>query len=116
MTPWGYSLSIDLKLCDPVTIRSREKIQEYVIQLCKLIDMKRHGDIIIEHFGVGNKEGYTMVQLIETSNITAHFANDIQSAFIDIFSCKEFDITSVTELSIEFFGAKEIKTHFSVRG
>ncbi len=116
ITPWGYSLSIDLKLCDPGTIRSREKIQEYVIQLCKLIDMKRHGDIIIEHFGVGNKEGYTMVQLIETSNITAHFANDIQSAFIDIFSCKEFYFKSATDFTMEFFGAKEIFINTALRG
>ncbi len=114
--PWGYSLSIDLKECDPATIRSKEKIQEYVIQLCKLIDMKRHGDVMIEHFGTGNKEGYTMVQLIETSNITAHFANDIQSAFFDIFSCKIFDIHSVTDFTASFFGSKEINIFPVIRG
>ncbi len=115
-TPWGFSLSVDLRSCDADIIKSREKIQDYVIQLCKMIDMKRHGDVMIEHFGSGNKEGYTMVQLIETSNITAHFANDIQGAFIDLFSCKEFDVTAVTEFSMEFFGAKEIKIHVAIRG
>lgn len=114
--PWGYSLSMDLNDCDPALIRSREKIQEYVIQLCKLIDMKRYGDIMIEHFGTGNKEGFTMVQLIETSNITAHFANDIQAAFIDIFSCKDFDFVAVTNFTMEFFGSKEVTTHSAIRG
>ena len=114
--PWGYSIAMDLKWCDPVIIRSRERIQEYVIQLCRLIDMKRYGDCQIVHFGEGNKEGYTMVQLIETSNITAHFANDINSAFIDIFSCKDFNFNSVTEFTRDFFGAGEIATHLNIRG
>ncbi len=115
-TPWGFSLSMDLKSCDPATIRSREKIQDYVIQLCKVIDMKRFGDVQIEHFGSGNKEGFTMVQLIETSNIVAHFANDIEAAFIDIFSCKDFEFQTVIEFTMNFFGAAEITTHSAVRG
>lgn len=114
--PWGYSLSMDLIGCDPATIRSKQKIQEYVIQLCKLIDMKRHGDVMIEHFGTGNKEGYTMVQLIETSNIVGHFANDIQGAFIDIFSCKEFDFNAVMDFTKEFYGAQELRPHTAIRG
>lgn len=114
--PWGYSIGMDLKSCDPTVIRSKEKIQDYVIQLCKIIDMKRYGDCQIVHFGDGNKEGFTMVQLIETSNIVAHFANDIQSAFIDIFSCKEFSFSEVTEFTMKFFGADTVTTHTCFRG
>lgn len=114
--PWGYSLSMDLIGCDPATIRSKQKIQEYVIQLCKLIDMKRHGDVMIEHFGSGNKEGFTMVQLIETSNVTAHFANDIECAFIDLFSCKEFNANEVASFTKEFFSAANIGLQLIDRG
>lgn len=105
MSWWGKSATIDLGKCDPAIIRSKEKIQEYVIQLCKLIDMVRYGDCQIVHFGSGNKEGFSMVQLIETSCITAHFANDINAAFIDIFSCKEFDTQAVAAFSHKFFDA-----------
>ena len=115
MEAWGYSLALDLKFCDLTIIKSREKIQDYVIQLCKLIDMTRHGDVLIEHFGEGNKEGYTMVQLIETSCITAHFANDTNSAYIDVFSCKFFDHEAVEKFSMEFFGAKEAKYKSLIR-
>lgn len=112
---WGYSLGLDVKECNPATIRSKELLQEYVIKLCKLIDMVRHGDLLIEHFGSGDKEGFTIVQLIETSSITGHFANDTNSAYIDIFSCKSFDIEDILKFTLEFFGADNYTTHFSAR-
>jgi len=113
--PWGYSLQLELNFCDAIIIRSKEKIQEYVIKLCKEIDMVRHGDVIIDHFGSGNKEGFTMVQLIETSSITGHFANDTGTAYIDIFSCKEYDIGAVLKFSMDFFGSKEASSGFRLR-
>lgn len=114
--PWGYSLAMDLKDCDQTTIRSRERIQEYVIRLCKLIDVKRHGDCHIVHFGDGVKEGYTMMQLLETSNLVGHFDNSINSAFIDIFTTKNIDFNTVIAFSMEFFEADEVTTHTAVRG
>ena len=104
MAWWGMSATIDVMNCDPANIRSKEKIQDYVIQLCKLIDMVRFGDCQITHFGTGTKEGFSMVQLIETSCITGHFANDSNSAFIDIFSCKEFDHKLIERFTKDFFG------------
>jgi len=114
--PWGYSIQMDLKLCDAVIIRSKEKIQDYVIQLCKLIDMTRFGDCQIVNFGQGINEGYTLIQLIETSSIVAHFANEINSAFIDLFSCKEFDFNAVMAFTQDFFGAAELASHIAIRG
>lgn len=116
MEAWGYSLGLDVKECSPATIRSKELLQEYVIKLCKLIDMKRYGDIIIEHFGTGNKEGFTIVQLIETSSITGHFSNDTNCAYIDIFSCNPFSQENVAAFTMEFFGAETITTHLVIRG
>ena len=46
-----------------------------------------------------------MVQLIETSLISGHFANDTNSAYLDIFSCKGYDPAVVEEFSKNFFGA-----------
>ena len=112
--PWGFSFGMDLKNCND-SIKRKEDIQDYVIKLCKRIDMKRFGDCQIVNFGSGNKEGYSMVQLIETSCITAHFANESNSAYIDIFSCKEFNPEEVALFTMEFFGSIEINTHWSIR-
>lgn len=114
--PWGYSIGLDINDCNPTTIRSAAAIQDYVIKLCKLIDMNRFGDCQVVHFGDGNKEGYSMVQLIETSCITGHFANESNRAFIDVFSCKDFDTNKLIEFTLEFFGGKQATAHFSKRG
>ena len=47
-----------------------------------------------------------MVQLISTSLISGHFANDTNNADLDIFSCKGYDPTVVEEFSKQFFGAR----------
>ena len=104
---WGMNAMIDLKDCNADLIRSAAHIQDYVIQLCKLIDMKRYGDAQIVSFGSGNKAGYTLVQLIETSSITGHFSNDTNAAYIDIFSCKVFTPFEAAEFSAKFFDARE---------
>jgi S-adenosylmethionine/arginine decarboxylase-like enzyme len=73
--------------------------------LCELIGMKRYGDCQIVHFGEGRVAGYSMIQLIETSLISGHFANDTNRAYLDIFSCKDYDPSVVEEFSKTFFGA-----------
>lgn len=116
MEHWGLSTSIDVRGCNPELIRSAAHIQDYVIQLCKLIDMKRYGDCVVVHFGTDNKEGYSMYQLIETSNISGHFANDLNAAFIDIFSCKEYDPDGVRVFTQEFFEGEQSASTSVYRG
>jgi S-adenosylmethionine/arginine decarboxylase-like enzyme len=103
---WGLSTSIDLLECRPDAIRSRDRIEAFVVALCDLIGMKRYGDCQIVHFGEGRVAGYSMTQLIETSLISGHFANDTNRAYLDIFSCKGYDPKVVEEFSKEFFGAR----------
>jgi S-adenosylmethionine/arginine decarboxylase-like enzyme len=84
---WGISSSIDIYECDPETIRSAEKIRQFVIELCDLIEMKRYMDTLVVHFGEDEKvAGFSMVQLIETSLISAHFANLTNTTYLDVFS------------------------------
>jgi S-adenosylmethionine/arginine decarboxylase-like enzyme len=114
---WGLLTSIDLHGCNPETIRSAEKLKEYVVQLCKLIDMKRFGDTVCIDFGDNPKvSGFSMTQLIETSLISGHFANLDNSAYIDIFSCKYYNTEIAAEFTRKFFGAKECKLNFIPRG
>jgi len=116
MNNWGISTQVDMKGCDPALIRSRETIQDYVISLCKLIEMKRFGDVQIIHFGEDEKvAGYSMVQFIETSLVSGHFANSTNSAYIDIFSCKTFNPALVADFTKEFFKAAECDYKVSMR-
>ena len=96
---WGICTSVDLHDCIPERIRDAKQIEAYVVQLCELIEMKRYGTCQIVNFGEGRVAGYSMVQLIETSLISGHFANDTNSAYLDIFSCKGYEPTVVEEFS-----------------
>ncbi|MBU1996754.1 MAG: S-adenosylmethionine decarboxylase, partial [Candidatus Omnitrophica bacterium] len=61
-TVWGIASSIDIYDCDPQTIRSEEKIKEFVVKLCDLIEMKRFGETKVVHFGEDERvAGFSMV-------------------------------------------------------
>ena len=110
MRPWGLSTAVDLEDCDPEGIRDAEMIQQFVVALCDLIQMKRYGECQVVHFGQGHVAGYSMVQLIETSLISGHFANETNSAYLDVFSCKPYDLATVEEFARTFLGARTSTT------
>ena len=111
---WGKSLIIDCYGCNPTAIRSSTIIRKFVKELVEVIDMQAYGEPQIIHFGSGNKEGYTLVQLIETSNITAHFANDSNAAFFDVFSCKDFSEETVMAIIDKYFGSADFTVQFGI--
>ena len=105
--PWGWSTSINLRDCEGLMIRHEGAIRKFVVDLCELIDMKRYGECHIVHFGEDPEvAGYSMFQLIETSNISAHFVNKTDDVYLDIFSCKYYDPIVVAEFAELFFGAE----------
>ena len=115
-TPWGVSSSIDIYGCDPETIRNADKIRRFVVELCELIEMKRFGETIVVHFGEDERvAGFSMVQLIETSMISAHFANQTNTAYLDVFSCRAYNPDRVAEFSRRFFGGTRCMTQVNTR-
>lgn len=113
---WGISANIDLYGCKPEIIRDNTKIKQYVKELCELIKVKRFGDCIVVNFGEDERiAGYSMTQLIETSLVSGHFANQSNNSYLDVFSCKFFDPKLVAEFSQQFFHAKSYKLQHSFR-
>jgi len=113
---WGVATSIDIYNCDPQTIRSAEMIRKFVVELCDLIEMKRYGKTVVVHFGEDEKvAGYSMTQLIETSLISAHFANLTNTVYLDVFSCKPYDPGVVVDFAQRFFEGSHCITHSNLR-
>ncbi len=107
---------VDLYRCDPGIIRSKDAIQDYVIELCNLIEMKRYGDTWIEHFGENERiAGFSMSQPIETSLISGHFANETNNVYINIFSCKLYDPYVAAAFTKTFFKAESLDIHIVLR-
>lgn len=115
MTHWGYHLILNARKCVPDTIRSREIIDVYTRFLVRSIDMVPYGKPRIVMFGTGNKKGYTMVQLIETSNICAHFVEETNDMYLDVFSCKEFDPETVKSITRSAFRPEFVDTRLIYR-
>lgn len=103
MKTWGLHLMIDARSCRRKAIRSQPHIISFSKKLVKAIDMVPYGDPWCERFGEGNKAGYTLVQLIQTSNIIAHFAEETDDMYLDVFSCKEFDPAIVEQVVYDHF-------------
>lgn len=113
---WGVASSIDIYNCDPGTIRDADKIRRFVVELCDLIEMKRFGETTVVHFGEDEKvAGFSMIQLIETSLISAHFANQTNTVYLDVFSCKPYDPVVVEEFARKFFGGSHCITNVNFR-
>ncbi len=103
---FGQLCIIDLNGCDETLVRDGSGLKKFMIELCKVIEMKAFGKPFVKRFGKGNLKGYSGVQLIETSNIAVHLDEFKNRVFIDIFSCKEFDSVKAEKFSINFFKAK----------
>jgi len=104
---WGLLASLDLYGCGD-KINDGEAIRNYVVKLCdEVIHMKRYGPCHLELFGEPGTPlaGYSVFQFIETSCVSGHFSESDNSAYIDVFSCADFDPEAVRDFSMEYFGA-----------
>ncbi|MFA6523821.1 MAG: S-adenosylmethionine decarboxylase [Candidatus Peribacteraceae bacterium] len=109
--------SLDLHGCNPAPIRDAQAIKDFTAELSRRIDMKRFGDTVVVHFGEAEAvAGFSMTQLIETSLISAHFANATNSVYLDVFSCKFYDAQAMIDYAIEFFGGTSYNAHCVLRG
>ena len=106
---------LDCAACDKDRIQDAAHITAFAKDLVKRIDMVAYGEPQVVNFGSGNKAGYTLVQLIETSNICAHFCNDTGDVYFDVFSCKPFEPETVQKIVTEYFSPSNTISNFLVR-
>lgn len=114
---FGYHLILDCKRSPISLIKDPNWIKAFSRNLVKRIDMKAYGEPIIENFAHENPRtgGITLVQLIETSSITCHFIEASGDMYLDVFSCKEYDIQDVIKCVNEYFCPEVIKITYLTR-
>ena len=112
---WGLEVSLDIHGCNG-KIDNAEAVKNYVVELCELIKMKRYGPCLVERFGAPGTdlEGLSMFQFIETSCISGHFSPSTNSAYINVFSCADFDPDVVKKFTEKYYGAKATDTKMLV--
>ena len=119
---YGFELIMDLHGCDVSTF-NRESLDGYFEKLCNAIDMQKCERYWWDDVGVTEDEkqtsphtkGTSAVQFILTSTIVVHTLDDLEAAYVNVFSCKSFDRETVEQITKEWFGANECRTHFIER-
>src|SRR5690348_10653285 len=100
---WGLSTCIDIFDCDPGIVRNRELIEMFTRDLCDRLGVQRFGDRLIVRFGEGPAVyGHSLVQLFETSLVSAPFVEGSSAVYLDIFSCRWYD----ADVAVEFARAR----------
>ncbi len=120
--PYGFELIMDLHDCD-VSKFNRTSLQKYFARLCKAIDMKQCELYFWDDVGVPPEErqtsphtkGSSAVQFILTSSIVIHTLDLLEAVYVNVFSCKTFDRKVAENITKEWFGAEECRTHFIER-
>jgi S-adenosylmethionine/arginine decarboxylase-like enzyme len=110
-------MMLDCAGCPKVLITDEANILKFNNELVKRIDMEAYGDPQLKYFAEHdpNKAGYTLLQLIVTSNICVHFVDKGGVLYADVFSCKEFDQDTVEDTVREFFQPQTVKRFFRIR-
>ena len=111
---YGMELVLDLHDCDADTF-TREAIELYFSDLCKLIDMEPCALHFWDDRDVPEAErqtnpktkGTSAVQFILTSSIVIHTLDLLREVYLNIFSCKRFDSEAAANFSAEAFGSKD---------
>jgi len=114
MTPWGYHLILNCSGCSKNHTDS-DSIRNFVDELIANIDMVKFGDLQLYYMDQEENSGWSFTQLITTSNICGHFVDLDGRAFIDVFSCKEFDADIAIQTVKEYFDPREINHEFIAR-
>ena len=111
---YGRELILDLHHCD-VRGFTRARIKEFFEELCVLIDMERCDLHFWDDVGVPEGErqanpktkGTSAVQFILTSTIVIHTLELMEAAYVNIFSCKQFNTDEAAKFTAEWFGSTE---------
>lgn len=113
---WGVSTSVDLYECNLELMQNADAIREFVIALCDRIKMRRYGDTQVVFFGDDPRvQGFSMTQLIETSLISAHFADASRAIYLDVFSCAPYDPEDTAKFAADYFKAARYKYNVAYR-
>ena len=111
---YGQELILDLHGCDILRF-TRTDIERYFVDVCRLINMERCELHFWDDLDVAEDErqtdpktkGTSAVQFIITSSIVIHALDLMQTAFVNIFSCKVFDADKAAAFTVEWFGSKD---------
>ena len=107
-----YGLHLILRLSDIELNEGLDRpdmIAGYLSTLVERIGMRiLAGPLVGQELGPAEREGYSGVVILYESHAAIHTYPYLREAFIDVFSCRPFDVPTILSITGEFFGGFEI--------
>lgn len=114
---YGMEIIVDLHDCN-IKRFTKKSLDEFFLKLCEISDMTAVGKPKYWHelSNIPHLKGYSGIQFIKTSNILIHTLDITKDAYINFFSCKDFNVDEVLNFIIEHFEAGRVYHRMLNRG
>lgn len=114
--PWGLSISVDVYDCSPDMIKDPGVIKNFVSGVCGLLGIEKKQNAFAVYYDENETSaGFFMTRSIETSGISGHFAHATHAAYLDIFSCNNYEPRELAEFSLLYFRGSHYKMQVALR-
>ena len=99
---YGLELSITLYGCEYKILRSKKKLEKFLVEAINITGLQPFGKPLTKRFN----KGYTFFQFLTTSSITGHCIEEDNIVFINVFSCGIYDKNVMARFAKRYFRAK----------
>jgi S-adenosylmethionine decarboxylase len=115
---YGPHLMLDLNDCNSAILDDLEACFRLLNELPEKIGMTKITQPYVFRYSglIPEDEGITGVTIIAESHISLHTYPKKNFVFVDIFSCKPFDVEKARDHVIQFFQSKSPSFHTQERG
>jgi S-adenosylmethionine decarboxylase len=116
--PFGPHLTLDLKGCPREVLENYKLHFDYLKKLPEMIGMiPITQPYVFPYSGlVAEDKGITGIVIIAESHLSIHSFEDKGYTFIDMFSCKDFDVDDAIKYTIELFKPQSYDMNLVKRG
>lgn len=115
---FGPHLTFDASGCDKKKLTDQNFVYRFLNDMPGAIGMTRITlPYVVEWLDKwATTPGYTGFVILAESHISVHTFPDSSYVFVDIFSCREFDVDKAIDYLTEIFGAQNVTTNIIQRG
>ena len=112
----GKQILIDVKNIDSNKLKLVEHIKPFMNLLIDELKLNVVGECLHQFKKDDEPYGVTMVYLLSESHLSIHSFQEKNYTFIDIFSCKDFDVDKAVEYTLELFKPTSYTKNIVERG
>jgi S-adenosylmethionine decarboxylase len=117
-TSFGPHLTVDARGCDRTTLVNEQFVYNILDQLPAQLDMTKMIDPVVKVWKdkFAETPGVSGFVMIAESHISIHTFPDFDYVFMDIFSCRAFDVEKTKQLVMDAFKAQHATCTVVERG